>query len=72
MHPTYRPFVSIECDIGLRDDGVEAVLGKLFLAESSGEEAAVVFLPIEIDHERIRGRGNDESINRDEMAVFQQ
>ena len=52
VHPAHRALAPVEGEVGLRDHRLEPVLLELVLAEGAGEEAAVVLLAIEVDHER--------------------
>jgi hypothetical protein len=51
VHAAERPFSAIEPDVGLCDDGFQAVLGKLLLAKRAREESPVVVSPLEVDDE---------------------
>ena len=47
--PRRVPRLHVEGDVGLGDDGVEAVILELVLAERTREEAAVVLNSLEVD-----------------------
>ena len=49
VHAAHRALAHVERDVGLRDDGLEAVILELVLAERAREEAAVVLAPLEVD-----------------------
>ena len=51
VHAPQRSLGLVESDVGLRDDRLQSVIGKLLLAERASEEAAIVLATFDVDDE---------------------
>src|SRR5258708_14264326 len=52
MHTPQRPLPAVERDVGLGDEGFQALVGEFTLAEGAGEEPTAVLAPLDVDDER--------------------
>jgi hypothetical protein len=51
VHSPKRPFPGVEGNVGLGDDRLKAMIGKLFLAKRASEETSNVFSRLNINDE---------------------